>query len=145
MNRLGILKLFAGLFAITMLLAACGGGEVASQATGSTSSAYMLSWDAPDTTVDNTAIDPYEELDHYEIFVSEDAIFTEEDTPAAVVSAVEDILSDNGQIGKELVTDFDLALLEGLPSANQLYVTLRAVGIDGQKSDFMEPVTWTRS
>ena len=145
MNRLGILKLFAGLFAITMLLAACGGGEVASQATGSTSSAYMLSWDAPDTTVDNTAIDPYEELDHYEIYVSEDMIFTEEDAPAAVVSAVEDILSDYGQIGKELVSDFDLALLQGLPSANQLYVTLRAVGIDGQKSDFMEPVTWTRS
>lgn len=146
MNRLGTLKLFAGLLAITMLLAACGGGEVASQATtGSTSSSIMLSWDAPDTTIDNTSIDPYEELDHYEIYVSEDTIFTEGDAPAAVVSAVEDILSDNGQIGKELVTDFDLALLEGLPSANQLYVTLRAVGIDGQKSDFMEPVIWTRS
>ncbi|MBE0604407.1 MAG: hypothetical protein IH611_12385 [Deltaproteobacteria bacterium] len=145
MNRLGTLKLFAGLFAITMLLAACGGGEVASQATGSTSSAYMLSWDAPDTTIDNTAIDPYEELDHYEIYVSENTIFNEDDAPAAVVSAVEDILTDNGQIGKELVTEFDLALLEGLPSANQLYVTLRAVGIDGQKSDFMEPVIWTRS
>ena len=146
MNRLGTLKLFAGLLAIMMLLAACGGGEVASQATtGSTSSSIMLSWDAPDKTIDNTAIDPYEELDHYEIYVSEDTIFTDEDAPAAVVSAVEDILTDNGQIGKELVTDFDLALLEGLPSANQLYVTLRAVGIDGQKSDFMEPVIWTRS
>jgi len=149
MNRLGTLKLFAGLFAVTMLLAACGGGEVASQittgSTGSNSSAYMLSWDAPDTTIDNTAIDPYVELDHYEIYVSEDTIFTDGDAPAAVVSAVEDILTDNGQIGKELVTDFDLALLEGLPSANQLYVTLRAVGIDGQKSDFMEPVIWTRS
>jgi ABC-type glycerol-3-phosphate transport system substrate-binding protein len=145
MNRLGTLKLFAGLLAITMLLAACGGGEVASQAAGPSSSSYMLSWDAPDTTIDNTAIDPYEELDHYEIYVSEDMIFTEEDAPAAVVSAVEDILSDYGQIGKELVSDFDLALLQGLPSANQLYVTLRAVGIDGQKSDFMEPVIWTRS
>ena len=146
MIRLGTLRLFLALLAITMILAACGGGGETSVATGSTSSSvYMLSWEAPDATIDNTAIDPYEELDHYEIYVSADAIFTDQDVPSAVVDAAEDILTDNGQIGKELVTDFDLALLQGLPSANQLYVTLRAVGIDGQKSDFMEPVIWTRS
>lgn len=146
MIRPRTLRLFLGLLAVTMVFAACGGGEESSQATGSTSSSvYMLSWDAPDATVDNTAIDPYEELDHYEIYVSEDAVFADTDAPAAVVSAVEDILSDNGQIGMELVTDFDLALLQGLPSADKLYVTLRAVGIDGQKSVFMDPVIWTRS
>ncbi len=145
MIRLGTLKLFLGLLAIATIFAACGGGGAESQATGSPSSSILLSWDAPDATIDNTAIDPYEELDHYEIYVGTDALFSEEDTPAAVVSAVEDILSDNGQIDRELVTDFDLALLGGLPSATQLYVTLRAVGIDGQKSDFMEPVIWTRS
>ena len=146
MIRLGSLRLFLGLLAITLIFAACGGGGESSVTTGSTSSSvYMLSWNAPDATVDNTAIDPYEELDHYEIYVSADSIFTEADIPSAVVDAVEDILSDSGQIGKELVTDFDLALLEGLPAANQLYVTLRAVGVDGQKSGFMEPVIWTRS
>ncbi len=145
MNRPGTLKLFLGLLAIAMIFAACGGGGSESQATGSPSGSMLLSWDVPDATIDNTAIDPYEDLDHYEIYVGVDPVFTEEDTPAAVVSAVEDILSDNGQIGRELITDFDLALLEGLPSASQLYVTLRAVGTDGQKSGFMEPVSWTRS
>jgi len=146
MNRLGTLKLFLGLLAIASIFAACGGGGGAeSQVAGSPSSSVMLSWDPPDATIDNTAIDPYEDLDHYEIYVGVDPAFTDEDTPAAIVSAVEDILSDNGQIRKELVTDFDLALLQGLPSASQLYVTLRAVGTDGQKSGFMEPIAWTRS
>lgn len=145
MNRLGTWKFFMGLIATAMIFASCGGGGADSQATGSPSSSIQLSWDAPDATIDNTAIDPYEELDHYEIYVGADPVFTEEDVPAAVVSAVEDILSDDGQIRRDLVTDFDLALLEGLPTASQLYVTLRAVGSDGQKSDFMEPVAWTRS
>ena len=104
MIRLRTLRLFLGLLAVTMLFAACGGGEESSQAAGSTSSSvYMLSWDAPDTTIDNTAIDPYVELDHYEIHVSEDAVFADADAPAAVVSAVDDILSDNGQIGKGIL------------------------------------------
>lgn len=145
MNRLGTLKLFTGLLAIAMIFAACGGGGEESLATGSPSSSMLLSWDAPDATIDNTAIDPYEDLDHYEIYVGVDQVFTEKDTPAAIVSAVEDLLSENGQIRRELVTDFDLAFLEGVPPENQLYVTLRAVGTDGQKSGFMEPVAWTRS
>lgn len=145
MNRPGILKLFIGLLAIAMIFAACGGGDAEYQATGSPSSSMLLSWDVPEATIDNTAIDPYEELDHYEIFVGVDPVFTEEDIPMAVVSAVEDILSGDGRIARELVTDFDLALLMDLPSASRLYVTLKAVGVDGQKSEFMEPVIWTRS
>ena len=82
MIRLGTLRLFLALLAITMIFAACGGGGETSVATGSTSSSvYMLSWEAPDATVDNTAIDPYEELDHYEIYVSADEIFTDAGRP----------------------------------------------------------------
>jgi hypothetical protein len=146
MIRLITSKLFLGLLAITMLFAACGGGGESTVDSGSaTGSSLVLSWEAPDATIDNTAIDPYEELDHYEIYVSEDAAFSDNDAPVGLISAVEDAVTDDGQVSRSLVTDFDLALLEGLPSANQLYVTLRAVGIDGQKSDFMDPVIWIRS
>jgi hypothetical protein len=44
-----------------------------------------------------------------------------------------------------LVTEFDLATIEGLPSSNQLFVSLRAVGVDGQRSEFMDAITWVRS
>lgn len=137
-----------GLLALAVFYVACGGGgEGASQSSSLPAGdySYMLSWDAPDATIDNTAIDPYEELDHYEIYVSENGAFSDTDTPVALVSAVEDAVSDDGQFSRQLVTAFDLALLTGLPSANQLYVTLRAVGTDGQKSEFMDAVTWVRS
>jgi len=54
-------------------------------------------------------------------------------------------LADDGAVSKKLVTEFDLALLNLDDSSSELYVSLRVVGADGQKSDFMAPVTWTRS
>ena len=145
--KLRTVRSFLGLLAVAAMFAACGGGgEESSQSPApATSYSYILSWDAPDTTIDNTAIDPYEELDHYELYVNETGNFTEADTPVALVSAVEDALSTDGQVSRHLVTEFDLALLQGLPSTNRLYVSLRAIGADGQKSDFMDPVAWTRS
>jgi hypothetical protein len=138
---------FLGLLAVVAMFVACGGGgEGSSQSSApAADQAYMLSWEAPAATIDNTTIDPYEELDHYEVYVSETGTFTDEDAPVALVSAVEDALSTDGAGSRKLVTEFDLALLAGLPSAQQLYVSLRAVGADGQKSDFMDPVAWTRS
>ena len=147
--RLRTAGFFLILLALVVSFVACGGGggEESSQGTSLPAGdySYMLSWDAPDTTIDNTAIDPYEELDHYEIYVSESGTFSDTDTPVALVSAVEDIPSSDGQLSRQLVTEFDLALLQDLPLANQLYVTLRAVGVDGQKSEFMDAVAWVRS
>lgn len=101
---------------------------------------YMLSWDAPKTTVNDENINPASDLSHYELYVSSTENFSENDIPMAYMSAVED--NDS----KKLVTEFDLALLNpnDLPSG-RLYVSLRVVGIDGQKSDFMTPVAWTRT
>ena len=140
------IKIFLGTFVLATVFAACGGGGAESyNPAPEPNSPYMLSWDAPDTTIDNTVIDPYEDLNHYELYVSETGDFSEEDAPVAFVSAIEDFQDADGVASKKLVTEFDLALLKGLPNAQQLYVSLRAVGADGQKSDFMNPVTWTRS
>jgi hypothetical protein len=145
MIRLNSLKIFLGFFMIASLIAGCGGGGETAQTTPSGDVA-LLSWTPPETTSDNTAIDPYEELDHYEIYVSADGNFTDEDIPVAQVTAVENLFSQDGEnFGQSLVTEFDLNLIENLPSTNQLYVSLRAVGTDWQRSAFMEPVLWTRS
>ncbi|MBP2674492.1 MAG: hypothetical protein H6Q84_1332, partial [Deltaproteobacteria bacterium] len=131
MIRLRTLKLFLGLVTIAMLAIGCGGGGEASQSTPS-STVALLSWTPPETTSDNTAIDPYEELDHYEIYVSVDGKFSEDDIPVALVTAVADLPSQDGQnfSKKALVTEFDLNLIRELPAANAIYVSLRAVGTD---------------
>jgi hypothetical protein len=145
MIRLRTLKLFLGLITIAVLAIGCGGGGEASQSSPS-STVALLSWTPPETTSDNTAIDPYEELDHYEIYVSVDGNFSEDDVPVAQVTAVADLPSQGGQnFSKALVTEFDLNLITDLPPANAIYVSLRAVGTDRQKSAFMEPVLWARS
>jgi hypothetical protein len=45
-------------------------------------------------------------------------------------------MSDDSAVSKKSVIEFDLALLnlDDLSSAQQLYVSLRVFGIDGQKS-----------
>jgi hypothetical protein len=145
MIRLRAMKLFLGFLLIASLAAGCGGGGGNTQSPPSGNVA-MLSWTPPETTSDNTVIDPYAELDHYEIYVSIDGNFSDEDIPVAQVTAVEDITSQDGQaFTHSLVTEFDLNLIGNLPSATQLYVSLRAVGTDKQRSGFMEPVLWARS
>ena len=149
MKNLGTAKGLFGSLIVAAFFAACGGGgmDVADSKTPSQNMAQVLSWDAPEATVNHETINPYDDLYHYELYVSATGNFSDKDAPVAFVSAVEDNLSDNGSVSKKLVTEFDLGLLNGdeLPSGQQLYVSLRVVGVDGQKSGFMEPVTWTRS
>ena len=151
MKSLRTTKVLIGSLIVTACFAACNGGGAGEELSNSTAPAakksYMLSWDVPETTVNNETINPYDDLYHYELYVSATGNFSDKDAPVAFVSAVEDNLSDNGSVSRKLVTEFDLGLLSGdeLPSGQQLYVSLRVVGVDGQKSGFMEPVTWTRS
>ena len=126
------------MFLAVAFFVACGGAEVAGNNSQAAPLSYMLSWEAPQSTVNDESLNPVDDLSHYELYVNSSENFSDADAPVAFVSVVGD--------GKKLVTEFDLALLNGddLPSG-ELYVSLRAVGVDGQKSDFMSPVSWIRS
>ena len=143
MKNLRTAKALVGSLIVAAFFAACGGAGVDATETTTSymKSSCMLSWDAPEMTVNNETINPYDDLYNYELYVSNTPSFSDTDTPVAFVSAVED--GDGG--AKKLVTEFDLALLNIDDASSTLYVSLRVVGVDGQKSDFMAPVTWTRS
>jgi hypothetical protein len=84
------------------------------------------------------------DLDYYEFYIRADMNFTDNDLPVAQVAAVEDILSPDGQqYLQDLVTEFDLQnLLPFVPPGQTGYLSIRAVGVDGLKSDFSQPVRW---
>ena len=138
------------LLAGSMLLAGCGGAGDGGET--STSEVYVpvvgpasfLAWDPPQTYEDDTPLDPYVDLDYYEFYVRADTNFTDNDLPVAQVAAVEDILSPDGQrYLQNLVTEFDLQnLLPFVPPGQSGYLSIRAVGVDGLKSDFSEPIRW---
>ena len=146
MKNFRTIKVLAASLIAIAFFAACrdGAGAKATNANANTSlmkSSYMFYWDAPETTVNNETINPYDDLYHYELYVSSTPYFYDTDIPVTFVSAVEE-----GEGGaKKLVTEFDLSLLNIDNVFPTLYISLRAVGVDGQKSDFMDPVAWTRS
>ena len=138
------------LLAGSMLLAGCGGaGDGGETSTSEVNvpvvgPASFLAWDPPQTYEDDTPLDPYVDLDYYEFYVRADTNFTDNDLPVAQVAAVEDILSPDGQrYLQNLVTEFDLQnLLPFVPPGQSGYLSIRAVGVDGLKSDFSEPIRW---
>jgi len=136
---------------LVVLSGACGGGGVDAptdtQVPPPSGSLSVLAWNAPSNYADNTALDPYRDLDHYEVYVRNDANFTEGDVPVAVIAAVADAPAGSGSPGgKVLDKEFILNNIEPFidPGVTH-YVSLKAVGVDGQKSGFMAPVQWDRS
>jgi len=130
------------------LLAGCGGGGEAPQSQGTTPSgpASVFAWSAPATFNDNTPLNPSVDIDYYELYLRRDPNFTDSDQPAAQIAAVADLPTQDGRsVVKSPVTTFTLELVPSLPTGNLLYVSMRAVGIDQQKSAFMAPVPWDRS
>ena len=95
---------------------------------------------------DNAAMDPYRDLDHYELYVRTDGNFTEVDLPVALIAAVSDAPTAGGNPGSKLLEkEFILENVQPfIPPGNRHFVSLRAVGIDGQKSGFMNPVAWDK-
>ena len=139
MKRLAAMRMLLGGFAAVLLLAGCGGGGGdTSQGQGPPPSGpvSVLAWTPPTTYNDNVALDPARDLEYYEIYVRQDANFTDSDLPLIQVAAV---------AAGSPVTEFTLELIPSLPAGNQLYVSMRAVGVDQQKSAFMAPLLWDRS
>ncbi len=144
------MRMLLGGLATVILLAGCGGGGggETSQSPGPAPSGpvSMLSWAPPTTYNDNVVLDPERDLDYYEIYVRQDPNFTDSDQPVIQVAAVKaDITPDGLTVVKSLVTEFSLDMIPSLPAGNQLYVSMRAVGVDQQKSAFMPYLTWDRS
>ena len=149
MKRLTAMRMLLGGFAAVLLLAGCGGGggdAPQSQGPAPSGPASVLAWTPPTTYNDNAALDPERDLDYYEIYVRQDPNFTDSDQPMIQVAAVAGTLSPDGRtVVRSLVTEFTLELIPSLPAGSQLYISMRAVGIDQQKSAFMAPLLWDRS
>ena len=129
-----------------VLSAGCGGGGETTQTTGVTNpSSSVLTWSPPTTYEDNTVMNPYQELDYYEIYVrADDPNFTDNEAPVAQVAAVTDVLSPDGITHNyELIKDFALSnLLPFTQSGAVYYLSIKSVGVDGLKSDFSQPILW---
>jgi len=149
MERHVAMRMLLGGLATVVLLAGCGGeGETTSQSPGPAPSGPVstLAWTPPTTYNDNVVLNPERDLNYYEIYVRQDPNFTDNDLPVVEVAAVAVTLTPDGfNVVNSLVTEFSLDLIPSLPAGNQLFVSMRAVGVDHQKSAFMAPLAWDRT
>ncbi len=156
MKRLTAMRMLLGGFAAILLLAGCGGGGGSAAGEGSGVSpsgpVTLLTWDPPVTFADNEPVDPYRDIDHYEVYVREDANFTNSDLPVIVIPAMTSVDPTRApstagmKKGKKPNSEFPLETLNPyISKASRQYVSLKAVGVDGRKSAFMPPVAWDRT
>ena len=131
------------IFIIWALLSGCGGGGSGETPVSGGSAPLepippkVLSWQPPTKFLDDTPLEPAKDLANFEIYVKGEGGFTEYDTPLALVSAVD---PTSGQLN----TNFNLANLGAFLSRGVTYqVALRAVAINGAKSAFSSPATFS--
>jgi hypothetical protein len=134
---------FFSLFILLVFLSGCGGGGAEENSLSSVSVPLepnppkVLSWQPPTKFLDDTPLEPAKDLANFEIYVKGEGGFTEYDTPLALVSAVD---PTSGQLN----TNFNLANLGAFLSRGVIYqVALRAVAINGAKSGFSSPATFS--
>ena len=162
MRRRTTLRMFLGGFTVALLLAGCGGGGGGSagvEAPGlppaggvpPAGPVTVLTWDPPSSFADNERVDPYRDIDHYEVYVREDADFSNSDLPVVFIPALTSVdptraPSTGVKKGRRPNSEFQLETLDPyISNASRQYVSLKAVGVDGQKSAFMPPVAWDRT
>ena len=157
MKRHAAMRMFLGGFAAVLLLAGCGGGgggSAVGEAPGvpPAGPVTVLTWDPPATFADNEPADPYRDIDHYEVYAREDANFTNSDLPVMVIPAMTSVDStrapstDGIKKGRKLNLEFTLENLNPyISKSGRHYVSLKAVGVDGQKSASMPPIAWDRT
>lgn len=146
MNCFRVHAFFLFVLAVCVLLSGCGGEGESSEVVAPAGTANVLAWDPPQTYEDSSPLDPYTELDYYEFYVRGDGNFTDNDLPVAQVAACAEILSPDGTVYiPALTTEFDLQnLLPFLPLESSGFLSIRAVGMDGLRSRFSEPIILNR-
>jgi len=132
--------IFLALIASLAAFSGCGGGGGSSSSEGTSGTALpakVLSWEAPTSYVDSSAMNPVTDLDRFEIYVNETGTFTDTDIPMAELRAVDPQTH-------AIVSSFDLASLGShLKVGPHYFVSLRAVALTGLKSDFSPPVPFS--
>ena len=133
--------IFLALIAALATFIGCGGGGGSSDSGAPVGSAPLparvLSWEAPTSYVDTTAMNPVADLDRFEIYVNETGTFTDADVPMAALKAVD-------AQTHTLATSFNLANLGShLTVGPHYFVSLRAVALTGLKSDFSPRVSFS--
>ena len=148
--------LLLALAAFGVLASGCGGAGGGSAEGGApgvspAGPVTVLTWDPPASFADNEPMDPYRDIDHYEIYAREDVNFTHSDLPVMVIPAMTSVDSTRApstggvKSGKKPLMEFTLENLNPhVSKANRQYVSLKAVGVDGQKSAFMPAIAWDR-
>jgi hypothetical protein len=120
---------------IFAFVSGCGGGGT--EDSGVAGPAKTASWAPPATFSDGTPLNPATDLSSYEIFVKESGSFSDADMPMAIVSAVDPATH-------QTTTSFNLANLGPfLQTGVTYYVSLRAVSLDGLKSAFSAPASFS--
>jgi len=115
-----------------------GGGTADSSTNGSgVVASKTINWVPPSAFSDSTPLNPATDLNNYEIFVKESESFSDADNPTAIVSAV-----DPGT--NQVTTSFNLANLGPfLQKGVAYYVSMRSVALDGLKSSFSTPASFS--
>ena len=104
--------------------------------TASLADGLILSWNAPVSYSDATLLDPFEELDVYEIYVNQTGIFFPDDEPVAYVSAIDSY--------GNITESFDLGnLIYTFTDGQTYHVSMRSASKLGSRSDFSPVFTFT--
>jgi hypothetical protein len=127
MIRQGHALILVALAVLGAILSACSGGKSSSAPSVLGKSVY---WAAPQYFADNTPLVPSRALKGFEIYIRQDPSFGPADNAVATPSP--------------LVTTYNLANVSPpLSKGVTYYVSLRAVTVDGVKSDYSPPVAFT--
>lgn len=119
-------KLLSLLFAVLLVSCSGGGGGGGSPSLPS----KTVYWASPQSFSDGTPLVPSRDLQGYEIYVKQDLPFVPADHPVATSSPLE----SSFYLGK---------ITPPLSHGVTYYLSLRTITVDGMKSDFSPPVSFS--